>query len=144
MPIYEVEFSPPGALISRGPCIPIEISLPDALVDQLNQQGQPVPSNIEGDALVDTGASCSAIDHSVCQQLNLQPIGITTIGHAGGEMQTNQYPVRFIFPNLTVEFGPVIEVELAPYNIKAIIGRDLLSQFMLIYNGPANRFLLTI
>ena len=56
MPIYEVQLSPQGAMVARGPQIPIDISLPQNLVQKLSQQGQQIPTPISGHALVDTGA----------------------------------------------------------------------------------------
>jgi len=143
MPIYEVQLSP-GAIISKGPCIPIEMSLPKTLLSQLQEQGQTIPESVKGNVLVDTGASISAIDNSVVQKLNLNPIGVTTIGTAGDPIETNEYTVRFVFPHFRIDIGKVIALNLTRFKIEAIIGRDLLSRFLLIYHGPASRFTLIL
>jgi len=144
MPIYEVQFSPPGAMVIRGPQIPIDISLPQNLIQQLSQQGQQIPAPISGPALVDTGASISAIDLSIIQRLNLHSIGVATIGTAGRPSRRNLYPARFTLPFFVADLGRVIGADLIPFQITAIIGRDILSRIILIYQGPANRFTLAV
>lgn len=144
MPIYEVQSNPPEVLRLKGPCCPIDISLPQILIDQLTQQGTQIPPPVSGHALIDTGASISAIDFSVITSLQISPIGVINIGTAGGSVQTNLYPARFILLDLEIELGRVIGANLRQFNIIALIGRDMLSRFLMIYHGPAGRFTLSI
>ena len=143
MPIYEFQTSPPEALRTRGPCCPVEVSLPQTLIDQLTQRGQKIPPPESGNALIDTGASVSAVDLSIISKLRLNPIGIATVGTAGGPAKRNLYPARFILHRLSVELEAVIGANLKPFDIIALIGRDILSRFLLIYHGPAGRVTLT-
>jgi len=142
MPIYEVQTSPPEGLKSKGPCCPIEVSLPQTLIILLSQQGQQTPPPVSGQALIDTGASVSAIDLSVISRLQLNPIGVVSVGTAGGPTRRNLYPARFILPRLVIDLEAVIGADLSPFNIIALIGRDILSRFIMIYNGPAGRITL--
>jgi len=142
MPIYEVQVSPPSDLQSGGPRLPVDIALPQILVDRLNQEGFPVPPPISGHALIDTGASVSVVDTSVITRLQINPIGVTTIGTAAGRVRRNLYPSRFIFPRLVVDLSPIIGADLSSFQIIALIGRDILSRFLFIYHGPAGRITL--
>lgn len=65
----------PAGLRMSGPVIPVQIEIPSALADRLQQSGQAIPAPVSGLALVDTGASVSAVDagasnSSVCSQLD--------------------------------------------------------------------------
>jgi predicted aspartyl protease len=141
MPIYEVAW-PPEILKSRGPILPIEISIPKPLVDYLTAKGESIPSPVKGNALVDTGASISVVDLEAISQLNIKPIGVAEMHTVGGKVNQNLFPARFIIPNLTIDFEAVAGADLKPQGIVALIGRDILSGFVLIYLGGTGRFLL--
>jgi len=113
--------------------------VPQALEDLLSQQGKPVPKPIAGKALMDTGASITAVDDSIITSLGVQPVGVTTVHTPSGSAQQNQYPARFNFPgsglpqlNVHQTIGSI----LRPQGIIALIGRDALSNVVLVYNGP--------
>lgn len=142
MPIYDVEIPPP-VLRSRGAVCPIKISLPQILKDRLTKQSQEIPTPESGRALIDTGASVSVVDLSVIRKLQISSIGVAKVGTAGGPIRRNLYPARFILPRLAIELGRVIGANLGRFQIIAIIGRDILSKFILIYHGPAGRITLT-
>jgi len=105
-------------------------------------------------ALIDTGASVSAVDVVVIQQLGVQPVGVANVWTAGGPPQQATYPGRFTFPgsNLpAIDFNALLGANLAGQlagvtgqAIVALIGRDLLQHFVLVYNGPAAMFTLAV
>ncbi|MEE8465668.1 MAG: hypothetical protein V3S68_04270 [Dehalococcoidia bacterium] len=67
------------------------------------------------------------------------------LGTAGGQTPASLYPARFVLAagtssTLTVDFNSVIGVDLSGQtiggqNLIALIGRDILSNSLLIYNG---------
>ena len=132
--------------------VPVQIEVPAALAAQLQQSGQLVPTPVAGLALIDTGASLSAVDASTVQQLGVQPVGIANVGTAGGVQQQATYPARFTFPGTNlpgIDFGSLIGSNLAGQIVAghqqplvALLGRDLLQQFILIYDGPMGSFTL--
>jgi hypothetical protein len=136
-----------------GPCLPVQVEVPPALAAQLQQTGQAVPAPVAGFALVDTGASVSAVDDTVIQQLGVQPIGMVPVGTAGGPQQQAIYPGRFTFPGTTlpaIDFGSLLGCNLAGQIVAihqgpliALLGRDLLQSFVLVYNGPGGTFSLS-
>jgi hypothetical protein len=99
--------------------------------------------------LIDTGASVSAVDAAVVRQLGIRPIGTISVGTAGGVQQQAQYPASFSFPGTglpTIAFTFVIGSNLAGQQppIIALIGRDVLRHFVMIYHGNFGQVLLTI
>ena len=143
----------PFGLRMSGPVIPVQIEIPSALADRLQQAGQTIPAPVSGLALVDTGASVSAVDAGCIQQLGVQPVGMVTVGTAGGPQQQMLYPGRFSFPgtNLpSLDFSSLLGADLAAQGVAgprtgplvALLGRDLLEHFVLVYNGPQGLFTL--
>jgi len=140
----------PLALQAVGPVMPLQVEIPTALASALQQAGQPIPGPILGFALIDTGASVSAVDVSVVQRLGVQPIGVTNVGGVTGVAQQPTYPARFVFPGTAfppIEFGMLLGAPLSglqpaglPGPLIALLGRELLQHFILIYNGPGAMF----
>jgi predicted aspartyl protease len=128
----------------------IQIEIPAQLAAQLQKANQPIPKPVLGMALIDTGATCSGIDQTVVQQLGLQPVGVQKVGTAGGMHDQSLYPARLSFPGTgfsAAESKQLLGVDLAGQVLAhlnapmiALIGRDILARFILIYNGPAGQF----
>lgn len=79
--------------------------------------------------------------------LGVNPIGITTNHTPAGQVLHSLYPAHFTFPatKLEVDFASVVGVDLSGQIINgqqliALIGRDVLSMGILIYNGTAGTF----
>lgn len=94
----------PAILQQNGPVFDIEIAVPSALEQFLTQNHQPVPTPVRGQALVDTGATFSAVEDSVITGLGVKPVGLIQTGTAGGPQVQNVYPARFIFTGLGIVF----------------------------------------
>ena len=143
MPVHNQVFHDPDG----GPTIDMEIGIPAVLAAAYGQSGQPVPSPHVGRALIDTGASGSAVDERIIQALGIQPVGqcsLATPSQATGV--ASLYRVKVSFPQTTFSGAAewtVIGCELASQGISALIGRDILASCVLIYNGPARTFTLT-
>lgn len=137
----------PSPLHQQGPVLSVEVHIPSALATLLGQQNQPPPPPVTGLALIDTGATNSCVDRKVIQSLGVSPIGIIETGTAGGKVKQHLFPAKLNFPGegFTAEFNATVGVDLsgqvaAGQNIIALIGRDLLTRWLLIYNGPAGLF----
>ncbi|TMA57640.1 MAG: hypothetical protein E6J80_06080 [Deltaproteobacteria bacterium] len=152
MPVYNSPTAPgpqPPALVLRlrGPILAVEISIPAALLRRLTQQGQPPPAPQSGLALIDTGASLSAVDDEVVRTLGIAPVGQTQIHTAGGIVARPLYPMRFSFPGTAlppITFRRVAGGALQSQGVVALLGRDMLANFILVYNGPAGTFSLAV
>ncbi len=132
---------------SGSPHIDIEIGIPSVLAMSYGATSKAIPSPHTGPALIDTGASGSAVDEKIIQALGIQPVGqcsLSTPSQSKGVASV--YQVRISFPQ-AVSFGSgdlaVIGCDLAPQGIIALIGRDILSRCVLIFNGPAAMFTLS-
>ena len=136
------------ALAEHGPRLQVEISLHPTLVQHLQTQGQAVPAPVIGAALIDTGATISAVDTTlVVQPLQIQPIGSVQVGTAGGPQTQHQYPASFGFPGTRlpgINFNFVIGCNLTGQGIIALIGRDVLRHFVMVYNGVLGQVILSL
>ena len=90
----------PQGLIAAGPILSVEIEIHLALAAVLEKDKQPLPAPISGQALIDTGATETAIDQQVATQLKLQPVGSVQSGTAGGQKTLLLYSVVGYFENL--------------------------------------------
>lgn len=148
MPIHNILFIDktekklsPELLKITGAKLDIEIFLPEILASQYTQKGIPLPAPITGKALIDTGASISAVDvKMINEQFNLPTMGITEVLTPSGVKENRYiYPISLSFPGTSlpkVSLLPTVGCDLAQQNIVALLGRDILSSFILIYNGP--------
>jgi hypothetical protein len=148
MPVFNrfyVKKAPPNSLahpqhlMLSGPRLDVEVHVPTAFEGLLVREGKPIPKPIVGKALIDTGASITAVDDSVITSLGVQAVGVATVLTPAGQTQRNQYPVRFIFPGSplpNLDIHQAIGGELLGQGFVALIGRDALSSVVFIYNGP--------
>ena len=157
MPIYNghfVENLPAGEyrpnptiLATIGPVLAISVSIPQALAALYTRQQVPLPSPITGPALIDTGATRSCIHVPIMSNLGVNPIGVVTSGTPAGQVLHSLYPAHFTFPatNIEIDFTSVVGVDLSGQIINdqqliALVGRDVLSMGILVYNGTTGTF----
>lgn len=136
----------PSVLAHQGPNIPVELSIPDALANYFSQQNVAIPAPLTGVALIDTGASITCVDISIIQSLNIQPIGTTTVYTPQGNATQQLFPIKLSFPGtaIVISLNAVLGSVLLAQNIGALIGRDILSRCVLVYNGPLGSFSFSI
>jgi len=94
--------------------------------------------------MIDTGASATVLRQGIPAQLGLKPIGVSYITTPSStNVPCDEYLVRLVFPNNVLWEGTVIEAPLQGQNIQCLIGRDILSQAVLVYIGYGNLFSLS-
>jgi hypothetical protein len=157
MPIYNSQFfeNLPGGgqkispviLAAIGPVLAISVSIPQALAELYTKQQIALPSPITGMALIDTGATRSCVHGPIMSQLQVNPIGAVTSHTAAGPVSHSLYPAHFTFPvaKFELDFASVVGADLSGQVIDkqqliALIGRDVLSVGIFVYNGPAGTF----
>lgn len=142
----DIQIPPSIVLMQNGPCVQSTIGLADVFAQQLQQQGQPLPTPVSGLALIDTGASSTCIDESVAQQLGLPAIDVvqmTSASHAN--TQQNVYPAKITLMNgIPINVPRAIGAALKSQNIIALIGRDFLQYCTLFYNGLTGEITLSL
>jgi predicted aspartyl protease len=97
-------------------------------------------------AMIDTGASGSVITRDVAQRLGLQPVGVSLVHTASGtNVQTPMYAVRLtLSPTVNFETTASEAESIRAQGLDALIGRDVLSQAVLVYIGYMNQFTIAI
>jgi len=136
----------PAGLASTGPIIPVELSIPDELARFFSEKNMPIPAPITGNALIDTGASITAVDLTLIQQLGINPVGVSTVFTPQGQAAQELFPIKLAFPGTTIilSLNAVLGSELRNQNIVALIGRNILARCILVYNGPLGNISLSI
>jgi hypothetical protein len=143
MPHLTVAFS------ATGPVIDLYVGVSAQRREAIIKAGQVVPPFEIARALIDTGASGTCVDPAILGPLGLTPTGsisIHTPTTAGMPISCDQFDVALGIDHpknpmvlLTV---PVISTALAAQGIQALIGRDVLQNCLLIYDGAAGNLTL--
>ena len=131
-------------LVSAGAVIPCHFAVSGAHEAALKVAGIAVPAPIPVFALIDTGATKSAIEQGLAAKLSIQPTGTTMVSTASAQGQEClTYAARLHLPKGTALDGfhfTELPVSLGAY--QCLIGRDVLSKGMLTYIGNINQFTL--
>lgn len=145
MPLFTLQYQANGPIITAG------VLASKQRAEALKAAGQPVPGPQLVRALVDTGASCTCVDPTHLEALGLSPTGtvqVHTPTPVEAPSQSYQYDVgMFIMadatePPLVLDTLPVVASSLGQQGIDALIGRDILSRCVLVYNGKIGQFTL--
>lgn len=134
-----------------GPRLHAAVAVSDPRRKALEEAGKAVPNSVPVQALVDTGASCTCVDPSVLEKLGLQPTGsvqVHTPSSGSNPDQHDQFDIGLLIPGsdrshlpLHLDAVSVVAAELlANQGFEVLIGRDILSDCILIYNGPVGVF----
>jgi len=135
---------------ASGPCLEIAVGVSEQRADALRAKQLPIPQPVVKTALVDTGASCSCVDPDALNQLGLQPTGKTQIRtpstgdavHAADLYDVSIYLVhseeRYVLPRTVQVVASVTEGQ----RHDVLLGRDILSQCLLVYDGREETFAL--
>jgi len=134
-----------------GPMLDMIVGVSVSRVVALQSEGQPVPASQNVRALVDTGASCTCIDPTVLIALGLQPTGktlMTTPSTGATPVEADTYDVSIVIP-ISGKQEPLVRAvisvctsELIHQGFHALLGRDILKDCHLTYNGSAEFFTL--
>jgi len=131
-------------LTETGPLVQVTIGLPPALEEYHAKKGLAIPQAVSGYALLDTGASASAVHEQIFFDLGVLPIDSIPTATPHGAGRSFVYPARVSFPGLLItdyRMDRLIGSDLKWQTIDGreiimLLGRDLLRLFLLIYNGP--------
>lgn len=104
----------------------------------MEREGKPIPQPQVQTALLDTGASFTAIEESVLRGLGLQPVGLTPVSTPSGQTIHATYACKISSPGTPIPplmLNAVVGCQLQGFGHIALIGRDILRHFLLVYNG---------
>ena len=131
-------------MASSGLLLPVIAAPSKPIVDMLKNEGKETPKPIELIALVDTGATRTVVRTGTCSKLGLVPKNRLQMFTAGIPCFVDEFDISLSFPMLKMGIPTIfiIEAPLEGQNISCLIGRDLLSRGMLVYNGIDSSFTL--
>ena len=145
MPHFTRQLEPNGPIINLG------IGVSSARAQALKDAGENVPQVVSTQGLVDTGASITCVDQSIISSLGVIKHGemnVLTPSTQDEHVIMDQYDIALVIPSIQGESPhiipvlPVVESTLVKQGFHALIGRDVLSKCMLVYNGQRNQFTL--
>ncbi len=127
-----------------GPLCQITLKPSQATVKTLKLGKRKVPS-IRVLALIDTGASSTAISQKVINTLKLVPHGTVKIYTSNKIAEIrNEYDISLAFNrDVHLPMLRVFSAHLRHRRIDCLIGRDVLRHGLFIYNGPENQVTLS-
>jgi hypothetical protein len=136
----------PDILFNDGLNIPVEISVANIFLSSN-------PDKKYKSAIVlahfDTGASSTSIDLSLAEELGLEATGTCKISTAAGILPVPTFTVNISFPNTNL--SPFMDLPInssrlgyksgelsSPRNIGILLGRDIMSRWNIVWNGPTS------
>jgi hypothetical protein len=135
-------------LLAFGPLVPVVITAPLELLDIITERQFPLFATYDGFALIDTGASVSAVDESVFVELNIPYVDTRVHRTPHGLGDLNLYNASVKIPDLKLDRLPLLRVPGGHFrtptqdgpDIVMLIGRDILRLLRLVYDGSNSRF----
>jgi len=136
------------ALQPLGALIKVAVGLSSQQAQLQRQAGRAVPPPAVIPALIDTGAEVSAVDSAVLNPfypLGIRPLRFVFVNTSGlGTGPLPEYSVSLSIGTtpgshraaLTLRNQAMLAHDLAPLGYQAILGRDVLSHCLLVYDGP--------
>ena len=144
MPAIRRGFSP-----IHGPLIPVCLRPEPTRAEMLRKANRPLPEQVHGLALIDTGAKLSCVDIHVGKSL-YQQVGVSqTYTPSTGEGAPHMAEVffgSFSFPGVKMAqreqelLGMHLGYEVDGRTVLMLLGRDFLDGFTLTYDGPHQTF----
>jgi len=98
----------------------------------------------------DTGASKTSIDIEFAKQLNLIPIGESPSHTAAGLRQATNFVIDLSFPGTNLQ--PFINLQISsckltnptmPLPFKMLLGRDVMSRWNIVWDGPSSTVIIS-
>lgn len=134
-------------LQGAGPRIQVILSPLENQLKSLADKGEPPPHPVSGFALIDTGASSTCIDQNAAEGAGLAVVDsgpMSSATHANEIVPIYAGKIEIIGMSISVNVMRAYGVNLNSQDLIALIGRDLLSQCVLVYNGLEGSFSLSI
>ncbi len=135
---------------SDSPTIDLAVAVSRVWQRRRAAQGRPMPSPTTVRGLIDTGSDLSVVHPQILQQLSLQAVGSVRIrrpGAGGGFRLAAIFDVQLLIggaaPDAHWISTQVVSAAPSTPTVLALIGRDVLEQCTLFYNGPRRELTLS-
>ena len=109
--------------------------------------GMSLSSPVSVSALIDTGAHTTVLNPETIAWLGIKPVGVAPIATptTTAAVLCNRYHINVYFAeDVVVENIFVIEAPMGGVPYHCLIGRDVLRLGTLLYEGPSNRYTLSL
>jgi hypothetical protein len=124
--------------------IELRVGISDGWRQQLWKKSRSEPPAVFATFLVDTGSDSSMVDEQIMRTLGLSAVNqreVLTSESQGQAKICNVYDIGLEIPNGGSAPWKISSVEangrpLMSESVQGVLGRDVLSQVVLIYNGP--------
>jgi predicted aspartyl protease len=132
-------------LREEGALLEVTVGQAKDVADSLRSQGKTVPDAVSAMAMIDTGASITAIDQDLAQSLGLVQTGVAPIAGVTGVQNQPIYAANLGLARPSVALDPwkMIGSPLKIQNFQVLLGRDFLEQLTLVYDGSSGNFTLS-
>jgi Retroviral aspartyl protease len=133
----------PGLLLKDGPIIPILIGWPQSEFDEIIALGLELPRPKRIRALVDTGSALTIVNPALVQTFRLQQTGEAKINAAGNSGTYPEFAASISFPETSLSDISIVRIVACPLVsgvMSCLIGRDILRNWQLTYNGRLGTF----
>lgn len=130
----------------HGPLVPVSLRPEPIRAEMLRRAGSEVPAQVQGWALIDTGAKQTCVDHTVAAGL-YQQIGVAhAYTPSTPDEAPHEAPVFYGFVTFPNTGLPVMEQEMLGMalgypvqgkRVLVLLGRDFLTNLTMLYDGPA-------
>lgn len=117
----------------RGPLILVDIR--SVSLGPASPGGAVPPRSISVIALLDTGATTTVVSPEIIQAITPHQTGFTQVHTAS---QTKDFPTyigQIVFPWGSAKISEIIELDLPQTLHRCLIGRDLMKNWTMIYDG---------
>ena len=136
-----------AGLWAAGPKIQLALSLLEPQLQTLADRGETPPAPVAGWGIIDTGACVTCVDENAARNAGLATVDTGPIASATHDNHTvpifaGQLDVAGIPQNINTyrAYG----VNLEAQGLIALIGRDVLANCILVYNGLDGSFSLAL
>jgi len=134
-----------------GPVIEVEITVPLPLVRYLRKSNLPAYPLMHGLAIIDTGAAITAIDAGVLEKLGIPYIDTELMHTVHGSAEMQMFNASANFPSLElggisldrVPGGSIRSATNAGTDIIMLLGREILRNLKMTYDGPNSKVTIT-
>ncbi|MGB9734581.1 MAG: hypothetical protein ACP5KM_03520 [Conexivisphaera sp.] len=142
----------PSLLVELGPMISVDVLPPSVVEEEAASSGREVGRAENLMALIDTGASVTGVEGDVLRSLGYPPVGVALMNTPSGAVRTEVYVVKLVMPSMMdPRFPPNVQRIVKDYvhvlsitklgsprpqyQYRALIGRDVLADLFVAYNG---------
>jgi hypothetical protein len=142
MPHFTLDIERSGAMLDVG------IGISESRRERMMLAGLPVPRLRMVRALIDTGASGTVVDASIPPLLGIEPTSTIRIHTSTTRGSPVEHPVFDLSIWLIHQQSqqvwdrslPIAAADLRTQGLGLLLGRDVLAECLMIYDGPGRRF----